>query len=326
LILVPHELPVSTVSQTVCLTLLCLYITLGHQFYIIMNYAMIFSEFLHHSQQRVNNELERILPPDTLLPKRLHAAMRYATLNGGKRIRPALVYATGELLEAPTEMFNRAACAIELIHSYSLVHDDLPAMDNDTLRRGKPTCHIAFDEATAILVGDALQSLAFQCLAQTNLAMVNELALAAGSLGMVGGQQIDIENVGNKLDLSQLKQMHEYKTGALIVAAVRLGALASPQVTAEQLTALTTYANCIGLAFQVHDDILDAESTTEKLGKTAGSDAAHDKPTYTQLLGVEKAKVYEHELYEEAVDAVSVFESAGNQLPAIAEYAIRREY
>lgn len=282
-------------------------------------------DLLKNYQQRVNDALEKILPPANQMPSTLNTAMRYAVFNGGKRIRPALVYATGELLNAPVATLDYAACALELIHSYSLVHDDLPAMDNDVLRRGKPTCHIAYGEATAILVGDALQSLAFECLANTNLTMVKELARACGAQGMAGGQQIDIINVGQSIDLTLLKQMHEYKTGALIVAAVRLGALASPQVTPDQLLALTKYAQNIGLAFQIFDDILDAQSTTAQLGKTAGSDQAHNKPTYVSLLGLPAATDYAKELYEQACAELTFWGSAANSLQALSQYIVQRE-
>ena len=287
--------------------------------------SLAFQEFFQQCQQRVNHALENVLPDVKEIPTHLHTAMRYSVLEGGKRIRPALIYAAGEVTHAPTKIMDAAACAIELIHAYSLVHDDLPAMDNDTLRRGKPTCHVAFGEATAILVGDALQSLAFECLADTKLIMLKELAEAAGSKGMVGGQQIDISHVGKKLELHALKQMHKYKTGALIVAAVRLGALAG-EVKPAELEALTTYAKHVGLAFQVHDDILDAQSTTEILGKTAGADAAQDKPTYTQILGVTPAIHYANELHEQALAALEPFDSRADHLRALAGYTVNRKY
>ncbi|MCW8827635.1 MAG: (2E,6E)-farnesyl diphosphate synthase, partial [Gammaproteobacteria bacterium] len=250
-------------------------------------------------QMRIEAALQQWLPNDDEAPARLHAAMRYASLDGGKRVRPVLVYATGAALGVPLEQLDGPACAIEFIHAYSLVHDDLPAMDNDELRRGKPTCHRAFDEPTAILAGDALQSLAFEILARDNqmvtdptlrLAMAGELACASGSRGMAGGQAIDIAAEGTRLTLEQLQTMHRYKTGALIRASVRLGALSSPHATAEQRAGLDRYAGAVGLAFQIRDDILDVEADTETLGKPQGSDQARGKPTYTSLLGLDGAK------------------------------------
>jgi len=282
------------------------------------------NEFIKIYQTRVNNALEKILPPVTQLPQRLHEAMRYSVLNGGKRIRPALVYATGALVNGKSEFLDAAACAVELIHSYSLVHDDLPAMDNDTLRRGKPTCHIAFGEATAILVGDALQSLAFQCLAKTKLEFVEILAQAAGSLGMVAGQQIDIENTGKIIDLSMLQQMHAFKTGALIKASILMGAQSADHVRDIQFFALSTYADNLGLSFQVQDDILDIESSTENLGKTQGKDLTQSKNTYPSILGLEPAKKYAHELYQQAIDAISIFDERADHLRSLAKYAVYR--
>ena len=240
-------------------------------------------------QKRVETALASYLPMASIQPTRLHEAMRYSVLDGGKRIRPLLVYLAGKALNVTPTSLDAPACAIELIHAYSLVHDDLPAMDNDDLRRGKATCHKAFDEATAILVGDALQSLAFYVLSSApnlqttdkqRLEMIKTLALASGSRGMAGGQAIDIESVGYVLNIAELENMHIHKTGALIRASVKLGALAFPSIENHILEKLDHYAKCIGLAFQIQDDILDVESDTETLGKPQGSDIAHNKVTY----------------------------------------------
>ncbi|MCY1441713.1 Farnesyl diphosphate synthase [compost metagenome] len=259
--------------------------------------------------------------------------MRYSVMNGGKRVRPLLAYAACEALGAPAEQANGAACAVELIHAYSLVHDDLPAMDDDDLRRGQPTTHKAFDEACAILAGDGLQSLAFSALLDPclspqidsiRLAMVQVLAKAAGPAGMVGGQAIDLGSVGQKLDQQALEFMHRHKTGALIEASVRLGALASARAEQAQLDALQTYAQAIGLAFQVQDDILDVESDTATLGKRQGADIARDKPTYPALLGLEAAKVYAIELRDQALAALEGFGETAEPLRALARYIVER--
>ncbi|MFM1891017.1 MAG: hypothetical protein RLZ44_94, partial [Pseudomonadota bacterium] len=255
--------------------------------------------YLADCRERVGAALEQWLPPERQPPQTLHAAMRYATLGDGKRIRPVLVYGAGRALGVDPARLDGAACAVELIHAYSLVHDDLPAMDDDALRRGRPTCHMAFDEATAILAGDALQTLAFQVLCRdpqpdlepaARLAMLDTLAQASGSRGMAGGQALDIAAVGRQINLAELENLHIHKTGALIRASVRLGTLAAPAATAEQVKALDHYAKCIGLAFQVQDDILDVAGNTATLGKTGGKDAAADKPTYPALLGLDGAR------------------------------------
>jgi farnesyl diphosphate synthase len=292
------------------------------------------SDYLHACQVRVNNALDQILPTHNQIPTHLHEAMRYAVLNGGKRLRPALVYATGELLNDPTSevlpLLDAAACAVELIHCYSLVHDDLPSMDNDSLRRGKPTCHVKYDEATAILVGDALQSLAFQCLANgrlaSNILVISELSRAAGSLGMAGGQALDIESTGKQLNIDELKQVHEMKTGSLIIAAVRMAALSSYHIGEEQLKALTQYASTLGLAFQVHDDILDVEGSQESLGKTTGKDATQDKNTYTKILGLDQAKQYAKELNKKTIESLQSFDQRADRLRQLADYAISRQH
>ena len=284
-------------------------------------------------QARVDAALEPLFQAPAVELTRLYAAMRYSVMNGGKRVRPLLAYAACEALGGKAEQANGAACAVELIHAYSLVHDDLPAMDDDDLRRGQPTTHKAFDEACAILAGDGLQSLAFDALLDprlsapgdaTRLAMVRVLAKAAGSPGMVGGQAIDLGSVGLKLDQAALEFMHRHKTGALIEASVRLGALASERAGEAELNALQQYAQAIGLAFQVQDDILDVESDTATLGKRQGADIARDKPTYPALLGLDAAKAYALELRDQALEAVRPFDAAAEPLRALARYIVER--
>ncbi|MCV4339993.1 polyprenyl synthetase family protein [Pseudomonas capsici] len=285
------------------------------------------------SQARVNAALEGLFEAPGPELTRLYAAMRYSVMNGGKRVRPLLAYAACEALGGVAEEANGAACAVELIHAYSLVHDDLPAMDDDDLRRGQPTTHKAFDEACAILAGDGLQSLAFSALldprlssrdAETRLQMVSTLAVAAGPAGMVGGQAIDLGSVGLKLDQAALEFMHRHKTGALIEASVRLGALASGHADQARLDALQVYARAIGLAFQVQDDILDVESDTATLGKRQGADIARDKPTYPALLGLKPAKLYALELRDQALNALQSFDAAAEPLRELARYIVER--
>jgi geranylgeranyl diphosphate synthase type II len=284
-------------------------------------------------QSRVDTALENLLSSPRPELQRLYAAMRYSLFNGGKRIRPLLAYAACEALGGAPEQANAAACAVELIHAYSLVHDDLPAMDDDDLRRGQPTTHKAFDEACAILAGDGLQTLAFEVLAdathnplnaELRLSMLSVLARAAGPAGMVGGQAIDLGSVGQALDQNALETMHRHKTGALIEASVQLGALASGQADEHALKALHTYARAIGLAFQVQDDILDVESDTATLGKTQGKDQAHDKPTYPALLGLDAAKAYALELRDQALHALRPFDQAAEPLRDLARYIVER--
>ncbi|WP_394237743.1 (2E,6E)-farnesyl diphosphate synthase [Pseudomonas anguilliseptica] len=284
-------------------------------------------------QCRVDAALENLLSSPRPELERLYAAMRYSLFNGGKRVRPLLAYAACEALGGEPERANAAACAVELIHAYSLVHDDLPAMDDDDLRRGQPTTHIAFDEACAILAGDGLQSLAFEVLsdathnphdAELRLAMLSTLARAAGPAGMVGGQAIDLGSVGQTLDQNALEIMHRHKTGALIEASVQLGALASGKADDHALKALHTYARAVGLAFQVQDDILDVESDTATLGKTQGKDQAHDKPTYPALLGLDAAKAYALELRDQALHALRPFDQAAEPLRDLARYIVER--
>ena len=286
-------------------------------------------------RRRTEQALRQRLPAETTTPASLHRAMRYAVLDGGKRIRPLLAYAAGHALGVPPEHIDAPACAVELIHAYSLVHDDLPAMDDDDLRRGKPTCHKAFGEAEAILAGDALQSLAFHLLAREavpgipasrQLQMVEELARASGSRGMAGGQSIDLNAVGRELNVAELENMHIHKTGALIRASVKLGALCAADADEATLDRLDHFAKCIGLAFQIRDDILDVESDTETLGKPQGSDMARNKPTYPALLGLDEARRMADELYRDALDSLTPFGARSAPLEALASYIVQREY
>ena len=291
-----------------------------------------FQQFLQQSQQRVTNALENILPTAVEPAQKLKQAMRYSALNGGKRVRATLVYAAAMSIagEAPAHTDN-IACALELIHAYSLVHDDLPAMDDDALRRGQPTCHIAFDEATAILVGDALQTLAFEYLAQAALPaelrceLILSLARASGAAGMVAGQSMDLEAENRQITLQELEALHQHKTGALIRASVRCGALAVG-ANPTQLAALDRYAAAIGLAFQVQDDILDIESSTEQLGKQQGSDLSLNKSTYPSLLGLAVAKQHAKTLYDDAITALNDFGDKGMPLRELAHYIIARKF
>lgn len=293
-----------------------------------------FQSFLSDCRQRVQATLERHLPDDSLPPQRLHRAMRYAALGDGKRVRPVLVYGAGQAVGADPACLDAPACAVELIHAYSLVHDDLPAMDDDDLRRGRPTCHRAFDEATAVLAGDALQTLAFRVLshdstldapAEIRLRMLDELTHASGSRGMAGGQALDIDAVGQQIDLAQLENMHIHKTGALIRASVRLGALCAGEVSEERFRRLDRYAKCVGLAFQVRDDILDVEGETAVLGKTRGKDAAADKPTYPSLLGLQGAREMAEQLLAEAIENLQDFDQKAEPLRYLADYIVGRK-
>jgi farnesyl diphosphate synthase len=285
-------------------------------------------------QQRTEQVLEAILPPAGVSPLRLHAAMRYAVLGGGKRVRPLLAFAAGELSEAPLERVERAAAAVEMIHAYSLVHDDLPCMDDDVLRRGRPTCHVAFDEATALLVGDALQSLAFQILTDhpltfdpsVQLQMVHTLSVAAGSRGMAGGQAIDLASTGEELTLPELENMHIHKTGALIRAAALLGGQCGTGLGTDELEHLDRFAKCAGLAFQVVDDVLDAESDTQTLGKTAGKDARQNKATYVSTLGLARARAFADELREEALAALAGFGGKAERLRQLIAFIVLRTH
>ncbi len=295
---------------------------------------MIFESILRRYQQQIDRALDRWLPPLNAPPAMLHDAMRYAVLGPGKRVRPVLVYATGQAFDAALTHLDSSAVAVELIHAYSLVHDDLPAMDNDDLRRGRPTCHRKFDEATAILAGDALQALAFDVLANDvglecsparRIRMLSVLAHASGSRGMAGGQAIDLAAVGQRLTLSELENMHSHKTGALIRASVNLGYLASGSDDPTLETRLDHYARNIGLAFQVQDDILDVEGETETIGKPQGSDQDRDKPTYPNLLGMETAKATARRLCDEAISALDCFGTSADPLRWLAVYIVKRD-
>ncbi|THF60599.1 polyprenyl synthetase family protein [Pseudothauera rhizosphaerae] len=293
-----------------------------------------FVHWMTSIQQRTESALETLLPPASRPPDRLHEAMRYAALGGGKRVRPLLVHGAGHLVDADPPRLDRIACAVELIHVYSLVHDDMPCMDDDVLRRGKPTVHVEYDEATALLVGDALQTRAFELLADApvadvpadQLAMLALLARASGSQGMAGGQAIDLAAVGKQLSRAELEFMHIHKTGALIRAAVLLGARAGHPLPADELERLDHYGKQIGLLFQVVDDILDAEADTATLGKTAGKDAEQDKPTYVSLLGIGDAKRHAEELLADACATLAPFGARAIHLRALAEYIARRSF
>ena len=284
---------------------------------------------------RIEAALERALPAAATEPARLHEAMRYAVLGGGKRIRPRLVHATGQTLGVAAQQLDAPATAVELIHAYSLVHDDLPAMDDDALRRGAPTVHIAYDEATAILAGDALQSLAFEILAADTsvaerpaigAARTHTLALACGSRGMVGGQVLDMASEGQTIDQATLERLHRHKTGALLRACVRLAADTQPSLASDRREALDHFAEHIGLAFQVRDDLLDIESDTQTLGKTQGADIAHAKATYPALLGLDAARDYANRLYEQALAALAPFGDDADPLRAIAAEIVKRDH
>ncbi len=291
------------------------------------------SEKIKSYQAQVDKALEYWLPAENIQPDHLHAAMRYSVLGDGKRIRPVLTYATGDALGIPLASLDGPSCAVEFIHAYSLIHDDLPAMDDDDLRRGRPTCHKAFDEATAILAGDALQALSFHILAhdpamqttaENRLEMIDVLALASGSRGMAGGQAIDLASVGQELSLAQLENMHIHKTGALIRSAVKMGALSCPDITDDQIEKLDHYAKCIGLAFQVWDDVLDIEGDTEVIGKPQGSDIERGKPTYPNLLGLAGAKQTAADLHDQAIDSLQSFDEKADTLRWIADYIVSR--
>ncbi len=290
---------------------------------------------LERYQRRVADALLRWLPDGSSPPRELYEAMRYATIDGGKRLRAVLVYAVGETLGASLDDLDAPACAVELVHAYSLVHDDLPAMDNDDLRRGKPTCHRVFGDATALLAGDALQSLAFQILAQypsqavnaaQRLKMIEALAVAASAEGMAGGQAIDLAAVGKTLTLPELENMHIRKTGALIRAAVSMGVITAGASDTDTARRLDHYAKCIGLAFQIRDDILDVEASTEELGKISGADQARNKPTYPALLGLAQAKREAEQMRDAALASIEPLRDNGRLLRDIAHYVIERSH
>lgn len=298
------------------------------------NPSEVLDDRLPEYQARVEVALDQLLPPADTLPMRLHEAMRYAVLGTGKRLRPVLVYATGETLGIAPRDLDGPACAVELIHAYSLVHDDLPCMDDDDLRRGKPTCHKAYDEPTAVLVGDALQSLAFRALAdhpgpagaEAQMRMVRSLATAAGSRGMAGGQALDLAAAGRPLDLAQLEDLHVHKTGALIRASVMMAAYAAGDAEADTRERLDRYAKSIGLAFQIRDDILDVEGTTEAIGKTSGADARLEKATYPGLLGLQEAREHGRELIDRALASLDAFDERADCLRGLAKFIIDRDH
>ncbi|WP_202931229.1 (2E,6E)-farnesyl diphosphate synthase [Oceanospirillum linum] len=280
--------------------------------------------------ERSDRQLDQILSASSTASDRLLEAMRYSVFNGGKRFRPVLAYAACQAITGRVESADASAAAVELVHAYSLVHDDLPAMDDDDLRRGQPTCHIKFDEATAILAGDALQTSAFSALLSHPTPehlpqLLSELTAASGAMGMVAGQMIDLSAVGHALDVNALENMHQHKTGALIRASVRMGAIAGG-ATAFQLNALTTYAEALGLAFQVQDDILDVEGDISTLGKQTGADAALDKPTYPALLGLGQAKTKARELIDKGLSALDSFGPEADLLRELARYVIQRNH
>lgn len=292
-----------------------------------------FLQHIHDLQARVEQALAQQLPRAQQQPQKLHEAMRYAVLGGGKRIRPLLVYATGVALESDLARLDNAAGAVEMVHAYSLIHDDLPAMDDDDLRRGRPTCHKAFDEATAILAGDALQALAFEILTRDNqldsatrLRMVKLLAQASGSHGMAGGQAIDLDSVGKTLNIAELENMHIHKTGALIRACVLFGALAQPEPDPATLEQLDHYGKCIGLAFQIQDDILDVEGETEVIGKTSGADTDLNKPTYPSILGTSEAKRQALAMYEQALDSLRFLGDQADLLRYLSHFIVNRNH
>jgi farnesyl diphosphate synthase len=292
---------------------------------------MTFEEWMRAVLARVEVALERYLPESATEPARLHEAMRYAVLGGGKRVRPLLVHAAGELTGARPEALEAASAALEMIHVYSLVHDDMPCMDDDDLRRGKPTVHVQYDEATALLVGDALQSQAFVVLTdeaaldtRAQASLVRELAVASGSLGMAGGQAIDLASVGLTLTRPQLETMHRMKTGALLRASVRMGALAGAAPDAKALAALDAYAAAVGLAFQVVDDILDVTTDSATLGKTAGKDAKDGKPTYVSIIGLDASRALAAQLRRDAHDALAPFGEHARRLAELADLVVNR--
>ena len=299
----------------------------------MQNNALLLKKKIQHYQERVDKALEQVISNTSDIASELHQAMHYSTFNGGKRVRPLLVYLTGEALNVSSDYLDAPACAVELIHCYSLVHDDMPAMDDDDLRRGKPTCHKQFSETTALLTGDALQTLAFEALSQNSyvkdsqsLSMVRVLAQASGAAGMAGGQAIDLAATGKSLSLEQLKTMHEHKTGALIRASVQLGALCAANVDQQSLDALDIYARNIGLSFQIKDDILDIESDTETLGKQQGADISLNKVTYPSLLGLDGAKEMAQQCHQAALDSLQNFGEKADPLRWLSEYIITRNH
>ena len=293
-----------------------------------------FQDWARQIATNMEQTLGELLPAVDHAPSRLHDAMRYSTLGGGKRVRPMLAFAAGELSGADPERVKIVAAAVEMIHAYSLIHDDMPCMDNDVLRRGRPTCHVEFDEATALLAGDALQATAFEIVsayklnndATVQVELIRLFAEACGSRGMAGGQAIDLASVGKDISLPELEFMHMLKTGALIRASIIMGALCGNSLTTIERQNLDHYAKCIGLAFQVVDDILDCESNTEKLGKTVGKDVHANKPTYVSLMGLAQAKTLADELLQNGLDSLTRFGSRAARLRELAEFIVRRDH
>jgi len=284
-------------------------------------------------QARVEAAIERYLPASGTPPARLHEAMRYAVLGAGKRVRPVLCYLAGEAVGVPVEALDGPAAAVEMIHAYSLIHDDLPAMDDDDLRRGRPTTHRAFGEATAILAGDALQVLAFEVLASdpamtrdpaTRLGIIRTLAAASGTLGMAGGQAMDLAAIGHRLGIEEVEEMHRRKTGALIAASVAMAAASAPALEAARRQALDGYGRALGLAFQIVDDLLDVEGEATIVGKPVRADAAADKPTYPAVAGVAAARERAEQLCREAVSALADFDARAEPLRQLARYIVER--
>ncbi len=293
-----------------------------------------FGQQLIEWQTRMEQALASRLPGAAEIPTRLHEAMRYSVLGGGKRIRPALVFATGRTLGIPESQVEAAACAIELVHVYSLVHDDLPAMDDDDLRRGRPTCHKAYDEATAVLVGDALQPLAFHLLARDpqlpadpaiRLKLIDLLAEASGTFGMAGGQAIDLAVQGQAIDIAQVEQMHARKTGALIKVSVMMAAACAPNLSAAHSQSLSRFATAIGLGFQIQDDLLDVLGDVSTLGKATGADSARAKPTFPAVIGVAASQQRLQALHAEALAALAPFAAAADPLRLLAEWLLKRQ-
>ncbi|MBT8118317.1 MAG: (2E,6E)-farnesyl diphosphate synthase [Gammaproteobacteria bacterium] len=294
-----------------------------------------FQPRLNTYQDRVNAALDKYLPNDDPPEHNLAEAIRYSVIGGGKRIRPAMVYAAGEAMGVSTDLLDIPACAVEMIHAYSLIHDDLPAMDDDDLRRGRPTCHKAFDEATAMLAGDALQALAYEILAKDDheeltpdhrIGMLSLLTEASGAHGMAGGQAVDLASVGKQLTLAQLEHMHQLKTGALIRASILLGGMCKQDISEEELKMLSDYALCIGLSFQIQDDILDVIGDTETLGKPQGSDQAQEKPTFPAILGVEESRQRAMQQHELALKILEPLDEKADSLRQLSAYIVERQY
>lgn len=295
----------------------------------------IFQSRLDAYQKRVDAALDKYLPSDDPPEHNLAAAIRYSVVGGGKRIRPAMVYAAGEAMGVSTDLMDIPACAVEMIHAYSLIHDDLPAMDDDDLRRGRPTCHKRFDEATAILAGDALQALAYEIVAKDDhkeltpehrIKMLSLLTEASGAHGMAGGQAVDLASVGKHLTLEQLEHMHQLKTGALIRASILLGAMCKQDVTQQEIDMLSKYAKYIGLSFQIQDDILDVISDTETLGKPQGSDEKREKPTFPAIIGLEKSKQLAQQQHKLALKTLEHLDEKADSLRQLSAYIVERQY